>query len=67
MNPKTKKYLLIGGLVVVAAFVGYKVWKKRKGSASGKTVEEQKQAVIKQSQQSIQKILSKSANKKPKN
>ena len=44
MNPKTKKYLLIGGLVVVAAFVGYRVWKKRKGSASGKTLEEQKQS-----------------------
>ncbi len=62
MNPKTKKYLLIGGLVV-AAFVGYKVWKKRKGSASGKTIGDQKQAVIKQSQQSIQKTLSKIKNK----
>ena len=63
MNPKTKKYLLIGGLVVVAAFVGYKVWKKRKGSASGKTVEEQKQAIVQQAQKSTQKTLSKIANK----
>lgn len=66
MNSKTKKYLLIGGLVVVAAFVGYKVWKKRKGSASGKTVEEQKQAIVQQAQKSTQKTLSKIA-KKPKN
>lgn len=66
MNPKTKKYLLIGGLVVFAAFVGYKVWKKRKGSASGKTVEEQKQAIVQQAQKSTQKTFSKIA-KKPKN
>lgn len=65
MNPKTKKYLLIGGLVVVAAFVGYKVWKKRKGSASGKTVEEQKQAIVQQALKSTRKTVSKIA-KKPK-
>jgi len=63
MNPKTKKYLLIGGLVVVAAFVGYRVWKKRKGSASGKTLEEQKQSAKTQIQKTTQKTLSKSANK----
>ena len=66
MNPKTKKYLLIGGIVVVAAFVGYKVWKKRKGSASGKTIEEQKQNIKAQAQKSTQKTLSK-ISKKPKN
>lgn len=63
MNPKTKKYLLIGGLVVIAAFIGYKVWKKRKGSASGKTLEEQKQAIIKQTQKATQKTFSKITNK----
>ena len=66
MNPKTKKYLLIGGIVVVAAFVGYRVWRKRKGSASGKTLEEQKQNIKAQTQKSTQKTLSKIA-KKPRN
>lgn len=63
MNPKTKKYLLIGGLIVVAAFVGYKILKKRKGSASGKTLEEQKQSAKTQVQKATQKTLSKIANK----
>lgn len=63
MNPKTKKYLLIGGIVVVAAFVGYRVWKKRKGSTSGKTIEGQKQNIKAQAQKAAQKSLSKIAKK----
>jgi predicted negative regulator of RcsB-dependent stress response len=66
MNPKTKKYLLIGGVVVIAAFVGYKFWKKRKVSTSSKTLEDQKQAAKTQMQKATQKTLSKIA-KKPKN
>jgi len=66
MNAKTKKYLLIGGVVVIAGFIAYKMWKKTTSSTSDKTLEEQTQAAKTQGQKALQKPFSK-INKKPKN